>query len=190
VLGWRARGPLVLVVCGPPATGKTTLARAVSELSGMTHVSSDVVRKARLGLHSTERAPESAYTHEASLQTYRAIGEHTAAALAMGRGAVIDATMGDAKARAALRDGIGRAAGRLWYVECRAPAAEVERRARARETEPMRESDATAALAARLGAQWEPLDEVPADHHLVLRTDRRVAEMVLDLTTWLDRRWR
>ena len=155
----------------------------------MAHISSDVVRKARLGLDRTVRAAESAYTRQASLQTYRALGEHAAAALAMGQGAVIDATMGDKEARAALRDGLGRAAGRLRYVECRAPEAEVKRRARAREADPSRESDATAAVAARLGAQWQALDEVPADDHLVLRTDRRVEEAVLDLTIWLDRHW-
>jgi aminoglycoside phosphotransferase family enzyme/predicted kinase len=188
-LGWRARGPLLLVVCGPPATGKSTLASALCDQSCMTHVSSDVVRKARIGLDRTERAPESAYTPEASLATYRALGEHAAAAVAIGRGAVIDATMGDADARAALRDGLGREVGRLRYVECRASAAEVQRRARARESDPSRESDATATLAARLSARWEPLDEVSPDDHLVLRTDRRVEEAILDLTSWLDRRW-
>jgi hypothetical protein len=44
-------------------------------------------------------------------------------------------------------------------------------------------------LAARLSAQWQALDEVPPDDHLVLRTDRRVEEALLDLTSWLDRRW-
>jgi uncharacterized protein len=189
MLGWHARGPLLLVVCGPPATGKSTLASALCEQSGMAHVSSDVVRKARLGLDRTDRAPESAYTRQASLGTYRALGEHAAAALAIGRGAVIDATMGDEAARAALRDGLGRAAGRLRFIECQAPQAEVQRRARARETDPSRESDATATLAARLSAQWQPLDEVPAGDHLVLRTDRSVDDAVLDLTVWLDRRW-
>jgi len=136
-----------------------------------------------------ERAPESAYTREASLQTYHALGEHAAAALAIGRGAVIDATMGDEAARTALRDGLGRVADRMLYIECRAPQAEARRRARAREADPSRESDATATLASRLSAQWRPLDEVPAGDHLVVRTDRRVEEAVLDLTIWLDRRW-
>jgi predicted kinase len=97
--------------------------------------------------------------------------------------------MGDVQARAALRDGLGRVAGQLRYVECRAADAEVKRRALAREADPSRESDATAALAARLSAQWQVLDEVRADDHLVPRTDRRVQQAVIDLTIWLDRRW-
>jgi predicted kinase len=102
---------------------------------------------------------------------------------------VIAAPLNNATARAALRDGLGRVAGQLRYVECRAADAEVQRRARARQADPSRESDATAALAARLSAQWQVLDEVHAHDHLVLRTDRRVEEAVLDLTLWLDHRW-
>jgi aminoglycoside phosphotransferase family enzyme/predicted kinase len=188
-LGWRARGPMLLAVCGPPATGKSTLAAALCEQSVMVRVSSDVVRKARLGLGAMKRAPDSAYDRDATLRTYRALGEHAAAGMAAGRGAVIDATMGDAEARAAFRDGLGRAADSVVYVECRAPRAEIEARARARETVQVRESDATAAIAERLGARFAPLDEIQAARHRVLRTDRSVEEIVGDLTTWLDRAW-
>jgi aminoglycoside phosphotransferase family enzyme/predicted kinase len=188
-LGWRARGPQLLALCGPPATGKSTLARALCAQSDMAHVSSDVARKARAGLAPTQRAPQSAYSREATLVTYRELGRHAAAALAMGRGAVIDATLGDPEARAALRDGLGRAADRLRYVECRVPAAEAQRRARAREDDAARESDATAGVAKQLAAAWAPLDEVAPDHHLALRTDREPVEVIADLTAWLDRRW-
>jgi hypothetical protein len=61
--------------------------------------------------------------------------------------------------------------------------------ARARETGSARESDATTALATRLGSRFAPLDEVPAARDRVLRTDRGVQEIVLDLTTWVDRQW-
>jgi hypothetical protein len=186
-LGWRARGPLLLAVCGPPASGKSTLARALSEDSGMVHLSSDVVRKARIGLMPTERAPLSAYTPQTTLSTYRQLGRHAAAAFSTGRGAIIDATQADPAARAALRDGLGRTAERVAYVECRVPAAELRARARAREAIASRESDATVTVAERLAAQFAPLDEVPAAQHLVLRTDRDPDDVVLDLTTWVDR---
>lgn len=187
VLGWRARGPMLLAVCGPPATGKSTLAAALCEQSPMVRVSSDVIRKAHLGLAATRRAPDSAYDRDATLRTYRALGEQAAAALAAGRGAVIDATMGDAGARAAFRDGLGRAADGVLYAECRAPRAVIGSRARARESDQLRESDATAAVAERLDGRFAPLDEVPAARHRVLRTDRSVGEIVADLTTWVDR---
>jgi hypothetical protein len=188
-LGWRARGPLLLAVCGPPASGKSMLARALSEESGMVHLSSDVVRKAQMGLAPTQRAPLSAYTSQTTLSTYRELGRHAAAAFATGRGAIIDATQADGAARAALRDGLGRVADRLGYVECRAPAAVLRARACAREADASRESDATAGVTERLAARFAPLDEIPAARHLVLRTDRELDDVVLDLTTWMDRPW-
>jgi aminoglycoside phosphotransferase family enzyme/predicted kinase len=188
-LGWRARGPQLIAVCGPPASGKSTLARELCAQSGMAHVSSDVVRKARAGLAPTDRAPAAAYEHEATLATYRELGEHAAAALAAGHGAVVDATLGEPAARDALRDGLGAAAAQLRCVECRVPAAEAVRRARARERDAGRESDATAEVAARLAAAWVALDDVAADRHLVVRTDRPPRDVVLDVAAWLDRRW-
>jgi hypothetical protein len=44
-LAWCASRPLVLVFCGASATGKTHLAEAVSTLSGLPRLSSDLVRK-------------------------------------------------------------------------------------------------------------------------------------------------
>ena len=37
-------------------------------------------------------------------------------------------------------------------------------------------------------AAWDPLDEVPAEAHLVVRTDRPVPEIVADVMALLDQR--
>jgi predicted kinase len=184
---WRARGPQLLAVCGAPAAGKSTLARALCAQSDMVRISSDRVRKARAGVPRDAPAPATAYTPGATLAVYRELGEHAAAALATGRGAVIDATLGDPGAREALRSGLGRAASALRYVECHVPALEARRRAAAREHGPERESDASAAIAARLGAGRSALDETPAERHLMVRSDRPVAAVAADVSAWLDR---
>jgi hypothetical protein len=61
--------------------------------------------------------------------------------------------------------------------------------ARARELGPARKAEATAALAVRLGSRFMPLGDVPAARHRVLRADRGVEEVVLDLTTGMGRQW-
>ncbi len=45
LFAWRARLPLLIVVCGVPASGKSHLARALAERSALPHLSSDVTRK-------------------------------------------------------------------------------------------------------------------------------------------------
>jgi aminoglycoside phosphotransferase family enzyme/predicted kinase len=183
-LSWRARQPLVLVVCGPAASGKTVLAEALSTASGLPHLSSDVTRKRLAGLDPQQRAPLETYTEAASLRTYAQLG---AAAAAAG-GAVVDATFRRRAHRDAFREGYGDAVPAPVYVECRAPAAVIAERARRRERDPDRTSDADAELAARQLAEFEPLDELDPDLHVAVRTDRPLAGIVDEVEAALDAR--
>ncbi len=89
---WRARRPLVIVVCGVPASGKSHLARALAEQSGLSHLSSDVIRKRLAGLRPTERAPGETYSADWDARTYAELGGRAADALAGHGGVIVDAT--------------------------------------------------------------------------------------------------
>jgi uncharacterized protein len=182
-LAWRARRPIVIVVCGAAATGKTHLAGAICALSGMPHLSSDLVRKQLAGLAPQERAREREYSEEASLNTYRELGVRAAARATSG--AVVDATFRRRSHRAAFAEAFGGAA---LFAECRAPATVVAERSAQRERDPRRVSDATPAVAAAQLTEFEPLDEVPPERHLALRTDRDMAEVLDELEAALDMR--
>ncbi|HYN50077.1 MAG TPA: AAA family ATPase [Thermoleophilaceae bacterium] len=182
-LAWCARRPLVLVFCGASATGKTYLAGAVSALSGLPHLSSDLVRKELAGVDPTQRAPLTSYTDDESRDTYRELGARTARAASVG--AVVDATFRRRSHREAFTAAFP---GNALFVECRAPASVVAERAARRESDPDRVSDATPAIAAGQLADFEPLDEVLADSHLLLRTDRPLETLLDDLEAGLDAR--
>ena len=189
-LGWQARGPRLIAVCGPPASGKSTLARELCAQSAMAHLSYDVVRKARAGLPATERAPATAYEHEATLATYRELGER-AAGRRWRPGTARSSTPRSATGRRAMRCATGwgrrRRSCAAWSAACPRPR---RRAARAlAERDAGRESDATAEVAARLATAWAALDEVPADRHLVVRADRPAGEVARDVAAWLDRAW-
>jgi hypothetical protein len=49
-------------------------------------------------------------------------------------------------------------------------------------------SDATLEIVMRERDAWEPLDEVPAQRHLALRTDRPVESILADLLALLNER--
>ena len=181
-LAWRARGRLVIVVCGASATGKTTLAERVASVSGVPLLSSDVVRKEIAGLAPKERAPEKDYSEDMNVRTYQELGARAADAP---DGAIVDATFRRTAHRNAFADALG---GRALFVECLAPVAVVAERAARRELDPERVSDATAEIAAQQRAEFEPLDEVAADAHLSLRTDRPLGEQLAELEAWLDAR--
>jgi aminoglycoside phosphotransferase family enzyme/predicted kinase len=181
---WRARRPLVLVICGGAATGKTHLALELSRLSGLRHVNSDVVRKELLGLHPDEHAPASAYADEISLRVYEELGARVSAA----GGATVDATFRRRSHRQAFTAGRTGRTPRSLFIECRAPAQVIAERAAHREREADRASDADAKIAARQRAEFEPLDEVPANDHVVLRTDRSTDTLVDEVAAWMDTR--
>jgi len=87
---------MLVITCGLPATGKSTMARGVADAAGMMHYSSDVVRKELQGLAPTERRFErydvGIYAPEFHDQTYSALLERARADLEAGRSVVLDAS--------------------------------------------------------------------------------------------------
>jgi uncharacterized protein len=179
-LACRARHPLVLVVCGRAASGKSTLAAELAARSALPLQSSDVVRKELAGIEAHTRAEPGAYSEEASLRTYRELGERAAAT----GSAIVDATF----RRRSHREAFAAAEPEALFVECIAPEPVLLERAAARERDPARVSDADAKIVARQASELEPLDEIAADRVLVLRTDRAVEECADAVAAWLDER--
>ena len=183
---WRARLPLVIVVCGLPAAGKSYLARTLAQTSRLPHLSSDLTRKRLAGVRPTARAPDAFYEGDFSRLTYGELGRRAAAATASRGGAIVDATFRHRPDRDAFFESLAQAAPVL-FVECRAPARVLRERARER----MRDvsvSDASSAVVERELSSWEPLDEVPAQAHVTVRTDQSLEREIRQLLAWLDTR--
>ena len=185
---WRARRPLVLVICGVAASGKTTLAKAAAEASGWAHLSSDVVRKRLAGVDPHERAGAEHYTAEFTGRTYRELGTFARERLEESGGVIVDATFHLRSERDAFRDGLGEIAGRLLFVECRAGRKDLLARVRARERDPARTSDADAGVVERQLAAREPLAEIPPPDRAEVATDRGPERTLVALESAVDTR--
>ena len=72
--------------------------------------------------------------------------------------------------------------------ECVVPVDVLRRRAAERDRDPHRVSDASLEVVLREAQRWEALDEVPAERHLLVRSDRPVGRILQDLADLLDRR--
>jgi len=184
---WRARLPLVIVVCGAPASGKSYLAQALGAAAGLPPLSADVVRKGLAGIAPTEPASPEHYSADFSRATYTELGCRARAEVDSRGGSLVDATFRRRADRDAFCDGFADAAP-LLFIECLVPKEILARRAAVRERDPERISDATLEVALRERERWEPLDEVPARSHLALRTDRAVEAILTDVIALLDER--
>jgi uncharacterized protein len=179
----------VIIVCGVPASGKSHLAHALAELSGLSYLSSDLARKRLAGIEPTQAAPPDVYGTQWNLRTYAELGRTAAHEVSRRRGVIVDATFRRLADREAFVAAFGAPATAL-FVECRAPLAVLAQRARNRARDPERISDADVSVALREERSWEPLDEVPGEAHLTLRTDRPVERIVEDFMALLDPRLR
>lgn len=186
-LAWRARVPAVLLVAGPPASGKSTLAAALAERLELPVVSSDLVRKSRAGLAPQQRAPAAVYSAASTAATYRELSARAAAALESAPGVIIDATARTRELRGELLGGLGDVVPKLLIL-CEAPPQELRRRALARAQTADRISDATAEVALELAESFEQPDELdPADVCRV-RTDAGQAAVLTQIADRLDDR--
>jgi aminoglycoside phosphotransferase family enzyme/predicted kinase len=184
---WQARLPLVIVICGLPATGKSHLARALAAMSQLAHLNSDVVRKRLAGMLPTQRAPTGAYTADFNRLTYGELGRLAAREVTAHGGALVDATFRHRTDRDAFAKAFAGVAP-LLFVECQAPADTLARRAAEREHRPASVSDASLQVVVRESSTWEPLQEVQPEAHVVLRGDRPVQAQLADVMALLDQR--
>ena len=184
---WQARLPLVIVICGVPAAGKSHLAGALAEVSRLPHLSSDVTRKRLAGIRLGQRAGSAVYSPDFNRMTYAELGRRAARATATCGGALVDATFRHRADRDAFAAAFGDAAP-LLFVECRAPTRVLAERAAQRDRQPVRVSDASLSVVLREGLAWEQLEELPPEAHVTLRSDRPVEAQLEDLRALLDRR--
>ncbi len=186
-LSWRARLPLVLVVCGVPASGKSHLARALAQTTELPHLSTDVTRKRLAGIEELEHAVGEHYGAEFNRATYEELGARAVRAVAAHGGAILDGTFRHASDREAFASAFAAAAP-IVFIECRAPSEVLRERALQRDRTGRGPSDATVDVVMHERSSWEPLDEAPPGSHLIVRSDRRVEEVVGDVVAELDER--
>jgi predicted kinase len=161
----------MVVTMGLPASGKTTLARALAGPLGLVHLSSDVARKRMAGIEPTQRGGDEfgsgLYDPAMTRSTYAALRRDAARWLRRGRGVAVDATFGNPRERAQMRQLAHRLGADLRVVLCDADDATLIARLERRATEKGVVSDARIELWPELRAAFTPPDEQPS----VLRVD-------------------
>lgn len=145
-------GPRIVVVCGPPGVGKSTVAKRIADRLGTDVLRTDVLRK--------ELFEDPEYTNTETNQTYEALFERMSAVVEDGRSAVVDGTFRtrEIRQRARKRAELHDVSVSLVNVTC--DESVVEARIDQREDV----SDADFEIHKQLKSEFEPI-EMP---HLVI----------------------
>lgn len=146
----------LVLVCGLPGTGKTTIAQAIALRLNATHINTDRVRTV-MGLLGH-------YSAEDKERVYAEMYRQARAALRKEGMVVLDGTFAAGEERARVQELAGETEADVHWIEVR--AAEEAVRERVSVKRPFTEADYEVYRLVR--DRWQPLDEI----HLVLWTDR------------------
>ena len=148
------RRPLWIVVFGPPASGKSSLCKALAAIAGWSHIATDVVRKELAGIAPTERARAEHYTAEFSERTYGEVLARAVAKTKRGECVVlVDGNFPTAAWRQRFDDTFQSGA-EVVFVYVAVDAATSAARAEQRRREPNNVSDADGAMTTVLHARF------------------------------------
>jgi aminoglycoside phosphotransferase family enzyme/predicted kinase len=187
-LCWRARRPLVIVVCGPAASGKSTLAAELAHRSQLPLVSSDEVRKRHAGLPATERAGPEHYTRQFTYTTYDLLSRDALTHLHRDGGVIVDATCRTKSQRALLLHSLDLPAVTHLVIHCQVALETALARATQRMQSSERISDATPQIVAEQFRSFQPLDELPAGDVLALDAEQTIDVQVAEVKRAVDER--
>jgi len=186
-LCWRARAPLALVICGPAASGKSTLAAELSNRSGFEVLSSDAVRKSMAGLKATDRAAPEHYSHRFTHRTYARLASQADELIDHGSGVIVDATCRSRADRSTLLGRLTRTGVPRLVVRCEVPLEVALQRAAQRSHDAKRVSDASPAIVAEQYRSFQPLEELPLKDVLGLDTQLALDVQASKVTRAMDR---
>ncbi len=148
--------PQLWIMAGLSGSGKSTVARFLSQKYGAIHIRSDAVRKHLGGVPLQQKGGAELYTPAMTERTYGELLRLAVALLTAGQSVVLDAKYDRVNLRQQVLNAVGDLpiSGRIIHIQ--APVAVLQERLDNRTGDI---ADATADLIAQQSAQWEPFTE-------------------------------
>ncbi|MBI5598542.1 MAG: AAA family ATPase [Deltaproteobacteria bacterium] len=177
--------PAMVVVAGLAGTGKSAVAKALGDATGMAVLSSDEVRKLLFSIplteHRHERFAKGIYSKEATDRTYRELIKKAFAMLSSGRSVILDATFSKEKHLERARKAAEKCGASFHVIACTADDETVKKRIEKRASEAGAVSDATWTVYKKQKGLFEEIKTA----HLELSTGAPERELIVDVIRWL-----
>jgi uncharacterized protein len=166
--------PMIWVVCGLIATGKSTLAQALAKALRVPSFNSDSVRKALAGDTGPVPFQEGNYARSITERTYDQLLRNARISIEQGQSVVLDATYGSRSHRDAIRQMALLSRARIVFVECTCREHLILERLRLRESAAAETSDARIEHFEPIKARYAPIEEIGSTEHIRINTEKSV----------------
>ncbi len=184
--------PIMVIMSGLVASGKSTVARAVARDISAPVVLSDHARDALLGLHRAEELSSSEWEHafspELHDEVYNEVFRRSRLALQSGRPVVVDGCFGSNQLRTNIR-GLALECGvPFLFVECHCPEDVIRERLRQRADRAGIETNTWIEISDGFKDKWECVEVLPEMEHMVVDTSKPLEDTIAllrkRLPTW------
>lgn len=177
--------PFVLICMGQIGTGKSTVAKHLSEKLNTPHFASDRIRKKMMGLPLYERTSpaerEEIYSAEISDKTYRKLFQKAEEEIKSGGSVILDATFSGRKRRADLIRILENLEVNYIFIETRTSDKVIRRRLENRDGNSEVISDARTEDFEKLSRGYNPPGEINQQHLVGVETNQPVSETMENL---------
>ncbi len=177
--------PVIWVVCGMIATGKSTVAKKLAALFSIPCIRSDEIRKSLFD-DASEKSSEQGfeqgmYAPEATSLVYGRMLLTAQEALEKGSSVILDATCRKHKQRQDMLQLAKDTSANIIFVECRCPEQEIKNRLKTRDHQSSL-SDARLGHFDYIKKSMDPFDDIPEEMHMPVKTDQppdKIMEIIL-----------
>ena len=177
--------PMLYVVMGMIAAGKSTVATALGRALDLDVLGSDRIRRELFGKPGGPPGEVpfggDIYRPEATERVYAEMIQRAQSRLVSGESVVLDASFRSAERRDAARAMAEAAGVPVFFVECDCPDSALRERLRARDRGGEALSDARLSHLAEFRKQYEPPDEIPEGRRFSADTTRPVNPLVAEV---------
>ncbi|MGD2269412.1 MAG: AAA family ATPase [Desulfobacterales bacterium] len=178
----RFSRPTIWIVCGLPATGKSTIAKELYHRLHIKTLSSDRIRKKLFNLRPNQSTSlpfeEGIYSKEATSLAYGKLLLTAQAEIERGNSVILDATFSRQHQRQEVLRLAGDMDANIIFIECVAPINKLYARLKDREAKGASVSDARLHHLKQFMDRYEPLTEIRNGRHIRINTKKPLHESI------------